>query len=64
MLSMVCPQALDAEALQADGLDLDIVNQMKDMALKDTLTSLSDPDIVKKLSAQFDVSHPSTKVSS
>ena len=61
--SDVSPQVLDAEALQADGLDLDIVQQMKDMALKDTMATLADPDIVQKLSAQFEVNYASTKVS-
>jgi len=58
----VCTEAVDVDALRADGLDLDVVDQMKDLSLAgddggDTQAGKTDAVI-----SAFEPSAPSTKV--
>ncbi len=48
------------EAMEADGLDLDIVEQMKELTVQENL-DLKEPD-VKQVSSLFEVGSSSTKV--
>jgi len=51
-------QALDTEALQSDGIDLALVEQMNELALQEAASL----EGVKETARAFDVSIPSTKV--
>ncbi len=53
-------QALDTEALQTDGLDLDVVEQMQGLALKEE-AEVEEPEL-KKTNTVFEKSSLSTKV--
>ena len=52
-------QAIDPEALQTDGLDLNIVEQMQDMTLEQDM--LEEPS-TKSLTPVFETTFQSTKV--
>ena len=57
-------QGIDPDALQDEGLDLDLVDQMKDLAIRpdDDSDSATGTSSKADIAAAFEVSAPSTKV--
>ena len=47
-------EAVDTEALQADGLDLDLAQQMADMSLKPN-SDLEEPEVKDKVEDMFEI---------
>ena len=56
-------QAVDVDALHSEGLDLDVVDQMKDLSVVDDNTDGHAGSKTSDVMAAFDPSAPSTKVS-
>ena len=58
----VCVQVVDVDALHAEGLDLDVVDQMKDLSLVADGSVQSQAGKTDAVMAAFEPSAPSTKV--